>query len=97
MRCELAFKRKLSANGVQGSRAQLTVTAWHLQQRREEICYLTALSSVRRMAAGVRKTAAAAGAERLESGESAGREAELEIFIHCKGWSTVRRASSLVD
>ncbi len=76
MRCELAFKRKL-CNGVQGSRAQSTVTAWHLQQRREEICYLTALSSVRRMAAGVRKTAAAAGAERLERGESAGRSAEL--------------------
>ncbi len=72
VRCELAFKRKLSANGMQGSHAQSTVTAWHLQQRREEICYLTALSSVRRMAAGVRKTAAAAGAERLESANQRG-------------------------
>ncbi len=57
----------------------------------------TALSSVRRMVAGDRETAAAAGTERLESSESVGRSAELEVLIHCEGWSTARRALNLVD
>ncbi len=39
-------------------------------------CSFTALSSVRRMAAGDRDTAAATGAERLESSESVGRSAK---------------------
>ncbi len=39
-------------------------------------CTFTALSSVHRMAAGDRETAAATGAERLGSSESVGRSAE---------------------
>ncbi len=44
------------------------------------------------MAAGDRETAAAADAERLESGESEGRSAKLEVFIRYEGWSMARRA-----
>ncbi len=45
------------------------------------------------MSTGDREVTAAAGIELLESDESA----ELEGLIRCEGWSTARRASSLVD
>ncbi len=45
------------------------------------------------MSTGDREATAAAGTGLLESDESA----ELEGLIRFKGWSTARRASSLVD
>ncbi len=89
--------RAVTFSGPQGSTAQATVMARHLQQRREKNCSFIALLSIPQMATGDLETAAAAGAEQLESSESEGRSAELEVLICCEDWSTARRASSLVD
>ncbi len=87
----------VTASGMQGSPAQVTVLAQHLKQWRKQMYSFTALSSVWQMAAWDRETVAAAGAKQLESDESAGRSAELEVLIRCEGCSSMRRASSLVD
>ncbi len=69
--------------------------ARQLQQRRS-ICSFNALSSIRRMAAGDRETAAAENTEATWERRNGRESAELWVLIRCRGWSMARRASSLI-